>query len=90
VLVAEMEVDGNTQLVEGILKEARKKIFGSKGSIGTLTQSGVNGKTFTQQVDMTAIQVISACRQALKEYLNDGDADDRVSATYGDFSCIQR
>ena len=90
VLVAEMEADQSTCLVDKMLKAARAKMAAGNGSIGTLTQSGVNGKNFTRQVDMTPIQIVNACRQALKQYQNDGDNDDRVSASYGDFSCIAR
>lgn len=90
ILVAEMQADQSTALVDAILKDARAKLKAGKGSIGTLTQSGVNGKTFTRQVDMTAIQLIDACRRALKIYLNEGEDDDIVSATYPDFSCLHR
>jgi len=90
VLVAEMQADQSTALVDGMLKDARAKLAAGKGMIGTLTQSGVNGKNFTRQVDMTPIQVVNACRQALKQYLDDGSNDDMVSASYADFSCIIR
>ncbi len=90
VLVAEMEADGSPAIVQQMLKDARAKMIAGKGSIGTLTQSGVNGKNFTRQVDMTPIQIVNACRQALKQYLDGGDNDDRVSASYADFSCIAR
>lgn len=90
VLVAEMEADQSTALVDKMLKAARAKMAAGNGSIGTLTQSGVNGKNFTRQVDMTPLQIVNACRQALKQYLDDGDNDDRVSASYADFSCIAR
>lgn len=90
VLVAEMEADESTALVDRMLKDARAKMIAGKGSIGTLTQSGVNGKTFTRQVDMSPIQVVNACRQALKQYLNDGENDDRVTCSYADFSSLMR
>lgn len=85
VLVAEMEADESTALVDSILKDAKKKLREGKGSIGNLTASGVNGKTFTRTVDLGPVQLIDACRQALKIYLSDGDEDDRVSSTYADF-----
>ena len=90
VLVAEMEADQSTALVDAILKDARAKLRSGKGSFGSLTQSGVNGKTFTRQVDMTSLQVVNACRQALKMYLNEGEDDDHVSSTNADFSRIHR
>ena len=90
VLVAEMEADQSTALVDAILRDARAKLRSGKGSMGAITQSGVNGKTFTRQVELTPVQVVSACRRALKIYLNDGDGDDIVSATYPDFSCMHR
>jgi hypothetical protein len=90
VLVAEMEADQSTVLVDKILKQARAKLTSGNGSIGTLTQSGVNGKTFTRQVELTANQLVDACRRALKIYLNDGEDDDQVSVTYPDFSNLVR
>ncbi|WP_395736288.1 hypothetical protein [Prosthecobacter sp.] len=90
VLVAEMEADQSTALVDAILKAARKKLLQGNGTVGTLIQSGVNGKTFQRQVDLDCAQVIDACRRALKMYLNDGEDDDQVSATYPDFSGIIR
>jgi len=90
VLVAEMEADQSTCIVDKMLKAARAKMAAGNGSIGTLTQSGVNGKNFTRQVDMTPIQIVNACRQALKQYLNDGEDDDRVSASYADFGSMIR
>lgn len=90
VLVAEMEADQSTALVDAILKEARSKLKSCKGSIGSLTASGVNGKTFQRTVDLGPVQVIDACRQALKIYLSDGEDDDRVSSTYADFGSLNR
>lgn len=90
VLVAEMEADQSTTLVEAILKDARKKLKEGKGTVGSLTASGVNGKTFTRTVDLGPVEVINACRQALKIYLSDGEDDDRVSSTYADFSSLSR
>ena len=90
VLVAEMEADQSTALVDKILKDARAKMLAGNGIMGALSQSGVNGKTFTRTVELTPIQVVNACRQALKQYLNDGDDDDRVSASYADFSSLIR
>lgn len=90
VLVAEMEADQSTALVDAILKEARAKLKTCKGTVGNLTASGVNGKTFTRTVDLGPVEVINACRQALKIYLSDGEDDDRVSSTYADFSGLNR
>ncbi|WP_395753335.1 hypothetical protein [Prosthecobacter sp.] len=90
VLVAEMEADQSTVLVDRILKDARKKLLGGNGVVGTLIQSGVNGKTFQRLVNLDCVQVIDACRRALKMYLNDGEDDDEVSTTYPDFSAIIR
>lgn len=90
VLVAEMEADQSTALVDAILKEARARLKTCKGSIGSLTASGVNGKTFTRTVDLGPIQVIDACRRALKIYLSEGEDDDAVSSTCADFSSITR
>jgi len=90
VLVAEMEADQSTSLVDSILKDARAALKAGKGTLGSLTASAVNGKSFTRTVDLSPVQVIDACRQALKIYLSDGEDDDRVSATYPDFGGIVR
>lgn len=89
-LVAEMEADESTAFVDALLKDARALIRKGKGTVGTLTSSSLNGKSFQRQVQFTAVQVLSACRRALKLYLGDGEGDDEVSATYPNFSEITR
>lgn len=90
ILVAEMEADQSTAFVDKLLKDARAAVLTGKGTLASLTQSGVNGKTFSRTVDLTAAQVLNACRQALKIYLDDGENDDRVSTTYPDFGNLVR
>lgn len=90
VLVAEMEADQSSSLVDAILRDARAKLKSGKGIMGAITASGVNGKSFTRNVELTASQVVNACRQALNIYHSDGDNDDRVSSTYADFSSLNR
>lgn len=90
VLVAEMEADQSTALVDDLLKQARAALKSQKGTLSSLTASGVNGKSFTRQVEFTPLQVIKACRQALKIYLSDGEDDDHVSSTYADFGSLTR
>lgn len=85
VLVAECEADDSTAFVDQIRKDARAKVLAGKGSIGTLTSSALNGKSFSQQVQFTALEVLDCCRRALRVYLSDGDNDDVVSATRADF-----
>lgn len=84
VLVSEMEADQSTAFVDQLLKDARAKIRAGKGSLGTLTSSALNGKSFQRQVDFTAVQVLDCCRRALSRFAG-GDADAEVSATRADF-----
>jgi hypothetical protein len=90
VLLAEMEADSSTAFVDGLLKDARAALRAGKGTLSSLVSSGLNGKSFSRAVELTPAQVINACRQALHAYLSDGEGDDTVSATYGDFSTISR
>lgn len=90
VLVAEMEADQSTAIVDTILKDARAKLLAGKGTVGSLTASGLNGKSFSRTIELGPAEVVNACRQALKIYLSDGDDDDRVSVTYPDWSCHAR
>lgn len=84
VLVAEMEADQSTAFVDKLLKEARAKIQGGKGSIGTLTSSSLNGKSFQSQIQFNAVQMLDCCRRAIRRYTL-ADDDDEVSATRPDF-----
>lgn len=84
VLVAEMEADGSTAFVDQLLRDARAQIRAGKGTIGTLTSSALNGKSFQRQVDFTAVQVLDCARRALSRYTL-GDDDAEVSATRPDF-----
>lgn len=84
VLVAEMEADGSTAFVDQLLKDARAQIRAGKGSIGTLTSSALNGKSFQRQIEFTAVQVLACCRRALNRYTLGDDADE-VPATRPDF-----
>jgi len=86
ILLAEMEADQSTALADTILRDARSALKAGKGSIGTLTASGVNGKSFTRSVQLSCVQVIDACRRAITAYANDGDDPDEVRSTYPDFS----
>lgn len=88
VLQAEMEADQSTALVDDILKKARAQLKKGNGTVGAITASGVNGKSFQRTVTLDCIQVIDACRRALKAYLNDGEDDDTVSSTYADFRSL--
>ncbi len=85
VLVAEMEADKSTAFVDGLLKDARAAIRNGKGSVGSLTSGSLNVKSFQKQINLSPMQLLAACRSALKEYVNDGENDDQVSATYPDF-----
>lgn len=84
VLVAEMEADSSTAFVDQLLRDARAQIRAGKGTIGTLTTSALNGKSFQRQIQFNAVQVLDCCRRALNRYTL-GEDDDEVSATRPDF-----
>jgi hypothetical protein len=90
VLLAEMEADQSTAFVDCLLRDARAKIKAGKGSVGSVISGSENGKTFQREMHMTPLQVLQACRSALKQYLNNGENDDEVSSTRADFSRIDR
>jgi len=90
VLLAEMEADKGTAFVDGLLKDARAAMKAGKGTLGAISSGSMNGKTFQKEISLSPPQVLQACRNALKQYLNDGEDDDEVSATYPDFSCLNR
>ena len=84
VLVAEMEADGSTAFVDQLLRDARAQIRAGKGTIGTLSSSALNGKSFQRQIEFSAVQILNCCRRALNRYTLADDADE-VSATRPDF-----
>lgn len=90
VLLAEMQADESTSFVDKLMKSARDQITKGGGNLSSLLNAGVNGKSFTKAVHLNAAQVIDACRRALRAYAGDGYDVDQVSATYPDFSALQR
>lgn len=88
VLVAEMEADESTAFVDQLLKDARAQIKAGKGSVGTLTSSALNGKSFQRQVQFNAADMLDICRRAIRRYTL-GDDDTEVSATRPDFRGLQ-
>lgn len=87
VLLTEIEDSGSTEFVERLKCQAKEAILNGKGTIGGLTSSGVNGKTFQRSIAMHPAQVLDACQQALNEYNGTGGT---VGATYADFRNIYR
>lgn len=79
--------DGNTTYVDAIYSDAKAAIAGGKGTVSSLTSSGVNGKTFSRAVNLSSIEVARACQMALAIY---NDEETEVTSTYADFSNIQR
>ncbi len=90
VLLEEMQADESTSFVDSIMKEARAALKKGGGNLSSLLNAGVNGKSFTKAVHLNAAQVLDACRRALKAYAGDGFDVDEVSATYPDFSALNR
>lgn len=87
VLLRKMEREGSTAYVDQLLCQAEEAILNGKGTVGGLTSSGVNGKSFSRSIDLNPAQVMDACQQALDEYNSEGGS---VAATYADFSNINR
>lgn len=87
VLLTEIEDSGSTEFVERLKCQAKEAILNGKGTIGGLTSSGVNGKTFQRTINMDPAQVLDACQQALNEYNGTGGA---ICASYADFRTIHR
>jgi len=86
VLVAEIEADGSTAICDRLIKDARASILSGKGTIGHLTSSALNGKSFQRQVDFSAVQILDCARRALITYASeDGDDDNTVSSTRADW-----
>lgn len=84
VLADEIEADGgDTAFVDSLICRARAAIKNGKGELRSLLASGINGKSFSSAVHLNAAEVLDACRQALRIAAG---TDDRVSATYPDFS----
>lgn len=90
ILVSEMEADASTDFVDKMLKQARAQVAAGNGSLSSLTNTSLNGKSAARVVELTAAQTLKACRDALKIYLSDGDNDDTVTSTYADFSLLSR
>ncbi len=86
VLVARCEADGNTTFVDTLLADAESAIAGGKGTVASLTSASLNGKNFTKTLQLSALEVASACRRALAIY---HETDTSVASTRADFSCIQ-
>jgi|LakMenE18May11ns_1017448.scaffolds.fasta_scaffold9050511_1 hypothetical protein len=90
ILVTEMEADASTALCDKLMKDARASILSGKGTIGHLTSSSLNGKSFQRNVQFSALEVMNCCRRALTMYAStDGDDDGTVSATRPDFRGFQ-
>lgn len=86
-LQTHMEMTGDTSFVEELKCNALNAVLSGKGTIGGLTSSGVNGKTFQRSIDLNPAQVLDACQRALKAYAGD---DSTVGSTYADFREIHR
>lgn len=86
VLVARCEADEATTYVDALLAEAEAAITGGKGTVGSLTSASLNGKNFNRSIQLSPLEVASACRRALAIY---NETETEVSATYADYRCIR-
>lgn len=87
-LVAEIEAaDGDTTWVEQLLTDAKAKITAGQGDLGTLINSGLNGKSFTRQLVFSAADVAAAARAALDQVEAESAAGGSLS--YADFSMLR-
>lgn len=90
ILVSEMEALGSTDMVDKMIIAARAQVMAGNGSLSSLTNTSLNGKSAARVVELTAAQTLKACRDALNIYQNDGVNDSDVSSTYADFSLLSR
>lgn len=86
-LVGVCVADESTEYLDGILADARSAIAAGKGTVSSLLNSGLNGKSFGRAVHLNALDVARACQQAKAEY--EGE-DQSVAASYPDFRHLNR
>ena len=86
-LVETCEAEESTTYLDKLLQQARAKIAGGAGSLGSLTNSSVNGKSFARLVHLSPLEVARACQRALRIH---NDNQNEVSASYPDFRHINR
>jgi hypothetical protein len=88
VLLDVIESDGSTRFVDQLYCDAKAALLAGKGTVGSLTQSSVNGKSFTKTADMNPAMVMRACQLALADHTANGTGTAR--ATYADFRGMER
>lgn len=86
-LVEVCEEDEDTDYTVALLASARSAISGSGAGLSSLISSGVNGKTFTRALQLSALEVARACQKAIKIY---EDEETDVASTTPDFRNLQR
>jgi hypothetical protein len=84
-LYDECEDANSTADVDALLAFAKEQIFEGKGTISSLTNSGVNGKSFSRVIHLDPVLVANACRAAKKIFTG---VDDEITTTYPDFRSI--
>ena len=86
-LVEISTADESTEYAEDLLTAARTAISGSGAGLSSLISSGVNGKTFSRALHLSAVEVARACQRAIAIY---NDTDTEVAASYPDFRGLVR
>lgn len=89
-LLEECLATGTTSYVSGILDDAKAALKAGKGTVGALTASSANGKSFSRAVTLNPAQVMQACRTALNRFAGDGDDENEVASTVPDFRQLVR
>ncbi len=85
-LVGVCEADSSTTYAAALLTSAKTAISGSGAGLSSMISAGLNGKTFSRAVHLSAVEVARACQLAIAIY---GETETEVSASYADFSAIQ-
>jgi SOS response regulatory protein OraA/RecX len=86
-LVEVSTADEDTDYAEALLASAKTAISGSGAALSSLISSGLNGKTFSRAVHLSAVEVARACQQAIAIY---NDEETEVASTYADFRNLNR
>lgn len=67
-LYEECVAEGSTSFVDSILAAARAALLAGSGSVGTVNNGSVNGKSFSITVSLSPAETLKACRMAINRF----------------------
>lgn len=85
-LIADMQATESTEFATDLLTKAKAKIKAGNGALGFMASTSANGKTFTSNQTLTALEVAQAARAAIDAYESADDGLSGDSITFIDFS----